>query len=293
MTIKINGAGLLAMLNQTYNVTSASKLKALLLRSGHTAGTESVATINSYTTLNECRDASYSQQTLTGVTASTFSGGVKLGASDMSFSNAGTYPADSLTGALIAINLGGSSSANIPLVYSDLDAAKSLSGTTQPIFVNPTYGLLDLTTAATTHKIYPAGLAAIINNTVTLATSGNVYARLLMTTTSALSQEPATVAAFTTLGECDDTTYSRQNISGLTWSNPTGYVMATCSALTFANTGNASAACRYLLFCLKVGGSISTSDIPLALQRLDADKTLNGTSLSVTEPTLGFYKQAI
>lgn len=292
MTIKVNGAGLLRVMNQTNNITGASALKALLLRSGHSAGTESAATIAAYTTLNECRDTSYAQQTLSGVSGTVISGGMKVVASDMSFSNAGSHPGDSITGGLIAINLGGSSSANIPLVYADLDSAKSLSGTTQPIFPHG-YGLFDISTAATTHKIYPAGLAAVVNNTVTLATSGNVYARLLMTTTSALGEEPSTLAGFTTLGECDAASYARQTVSGLTWSNPTGYVMATCSTLTFPNSGASTAACRYLLFCLKVGASPATSDIPLALQRLDSDKTLSGVALPLYEPTLGFLKLAI
>lgn len=292
MTVNINAAGLLRVMNQTNNITGASALKALLLRNGHTAGSQDVATIAAYTTLNECQDSGYSQQTLSGVTATPISGGVKVVANDFSFANAGSHPSDSHTGVLVAINLGGASSANVPLVYADGDAAKTLTGTTQPIFVNG-YGLFDITTTAGTHKIYPSGLAAVINNTVTLATAGNVYCRLLMTSTTALSQEPATLASFTTLGECDDTGYSRQNLTGLSWTSGGGYVYGTGSTLTFANTGNASLAVRYVLFCLKVGGSPSTSDIPLALQRLDADKTLSGISLPLYQPTLGFVKLAV
>ncbi len=297
MTVKINGAGMLRVFNQTNNITGASALKALLLRSGHSAGTENAATIAAYTTLNECRDSSYAQATLSGVTASTVAGGTavtglcKISASDFTFANAGSHVADSIVGALVAINLGGSSSANIPLLYSDFNAAKSLSGTTQPVFCNP-FGLFDLTTSGAVHKVYPAGLAAIINNTVTLATAGNVYARLLMTNTSCEELEAATVAGFT-LDECDDTGYSRQTVTGLTWANPTGFITGTCSALTFANNGNATRAVRYVLYCLKVGASIDGDDIPLVLQKLDNDQTLNGTSLPLYQPSNGFFNLAI
>lgn len=293
MTTRINGAGLLLGLNQTHNFTSASKLRMALGKAGHTAGSQSVATVSAYTTFNEPTDSGYGRQTLTGVTASAVSGGMKLAASDPSFANSGSASGESITGGLVTINLGGAFSTDVPLLYSDFAAAKNLTGTTQPVLFSP-YGMLDITTAATTHKIYPAGLVAIINNTVTLATAGNVYCRLIMTSTTALGEEPSTIAGFTTLDECNDSTYARQTVTGLTWANPSSsLITASCSTLSFANTGNASRVVRYALFCLKVGGSIDGDDIPLALQRLDSDATLGGTTLSLTEPGNGFLKLAI
>lgn len=285
-------AGVAAVIDQVHDLDGANKLKAMLIRSGSSVPTEDAATVGAFTTLNKCRDASYDSQMLTGAAWSRSGTKVILDANDPLFGNAGTYPSDELIGVLWCIYTGATEANWIPLSYqafvdgSGSPLSKYLTGTSIKVEI-PTDGLFHVDCPATTVRLYTAGLLAVANNTHNLETASKLNARLLLTTTSALSENPATVGAFTTLAETTDSGYSKQTLTSVNINSGTaGTVKVTADNLSFANSGGGGQTVRYLLTSINIDGG--NADIPLALQRLDNDWTFNGANaLPVYLPSVG------
>ncbi len=284
-------AGVAAIFDQLHDLTASNKVKCLLIRSGSSVTSEDAATLGAFSSLLECRDGGYTSQYLTGVTIAQSGTNVIFDANNPSFSNTGDQSGDSIIGCLYAIYTGATQANWIPLSYTAFNAAKTQTGTAWPVEIHAN-GFYGLTCAASTHKVYAKGIERVAKQLTNMETSNKVYTRLLMTNTTAFTDNPTTVSGFTTLDECNDTTYAAAGLHYLTSvavTNSSGIVQAAAANPSFTNAGNASRDVRYLLHCLYVDGT-AANDVPLSLQRLDTDVTLNGVTLPCYLPSSGFLK---
>lgn len=285
-------AGVAAVIDQAHDLDQANKIVGVLIRSGSSVPTEDVATVGAFATLNKCRDSGYSSQILTGAAWSRSGTKVILDANDPVFGNAGSHASDEIIGILWCIYTGATEANWIPLNFqifvdgSGTAQSKYLTGTSIKVEI-PTDGLFHINCPASTVRLYTAGLLAVANNTHNLETASKLNARLLKTTTSALSDNPATVGAFTTLDETTDSGYSKQTLTSVNINSGTaGTVKVTADNLAFPNSGGGGQTVRYMLTSINIDGG--NADIPLSLQRLDNDWTFNGANdLPVYLPSVG------
>lgn len=120
--------------------------------------------------------------------------------------------------------------------------------------------------------------------------AGVLKMALLDTTSSATSQAPlpSTVDGFTTLGECDATTYARQTLTGVDVAVVSGEIHCTVSQPSFANGGDATNDVRSLLVYIHV--TDDTDSIPLSVLQLVTDETLDGTAYEPALDSSGVFK---